>query len=210
MAGLDLPQRRKIDIDDVLIAGQHQRFLRHIAHGATTAQIEADVDLVDAQRMRRQHGLDRVGQVIIQPRRHFAHEFAETQHHAELIGLDPEESGEAPQHYSRHCDQGKAAAAKIARHQSAQPVLAAAQKFFEIGRFRAPRLWSRAPWAAALITPRHALLLGAGRRRLRGYRVAQLLLQRAVTPRFAASSSMSTRLASARSAWLYWSAGPAR
>jgi hypothetical protein len=73
----------------------------------------------------------------------------------------------------------------FAGRQSAQPLLAAAQKFFEIGRFRPPRLWSRAPLAAALITPRHALFLGAAVGR-GGYRVAQLLLQRAVTPPFAA------------------------
>ena len=162
MAGLDLPQHREIDVDDVLIACQHQRFLRHIAHGAATAKIETDVDFIHAQRMRLQHGLDRVGQVIIQPGRHLAHELAEAEHHAELIGLDAEESGKAPQHHRGHRDQGETAAAEIAGHQPAQPVLAAAQKFFEIGRFRAPRLWSRAPRAAALITPRHALLLGAG------------------------------------------------
>ena len=65
---LDLPKHREIDVDDVLVAGQHQGFLRHVAHGAAAAQIETDVDLVDAQRLRREHSLDRVGQVIIAAR----------------------------------------------------------------------------------------------------------------------------------------------
>src|SRR5204863_7181767 len=71
--------------------------------------------------------------------------------------------GRAPHHHRRHRDQADTAAAEIAGRQSAQQVLAAAQKFFEIGRFRPPRLWSRAPRAAALITPRHMLLLAVGR-----------------------------------------------
>ena len=111
---LDLPQHREIDVDDVLVAGEHQGFFRQVAHGAAAAQIETDVDLVDAQRLRRERGLDRIGQVIIQPRLRFAHEFAEAEHHAKLIGLDPEKAGKAPQHDSGHRDQGETAAAEIA------------------------------------------------------------------------------------------------
>ncbi len=29
---LDLPQHREIDVDDVLVAGEHQAFFRHVAH----------------------------------------------------------------------------------------------------------------------------------------------------------------------------------
>ena len=96
--------------------------------------------LVDAQRLRRERGLDRIGQVIIQPRLRFAHEFAEAEHHAKLIGLDPEKAGKTPQHDSGHRDQGETAAAEIAGHQPAQAVLATAQEFFEIGRLGALRL----------------------------------------------------------------------
>jgi hypothetical protein len=98
---LDLPQHRKIDIDDVLVAGQHQAFLWYGAHSTAAAQIEADVDLVDAQRLRRERGFDRIGQMIIQPGRHLADELAEAEHHAEFIWLDAEEAGKAPQHDRR-------------------------------------------------------------------------------------------------------------
>ena len=77
--------------------------------------------------------------MIIKAGLHLTHEFAEPQHHAELVGFDPEKAGEAPEHDRCERNQSDAAAAEIAGHQSAQPVLAAAQKFFDIWRFRAPR-----------------------------------------------------------------------
>jgi hypothetical protein len=112
----DLPQHREIDIDDVLVASEHQGFFQHVVLGAAAAQIETDVDLVDAQRLRRECGLDRIGQMIIQPRLHLAHELAEAEHDTELIGLDAEEPGKAPQHDRGNRDQGEAAAAEIAAH----------------------------------------------------------------------------------------------
>ena len=185
MVRLDLPQHGEIDADDVLVAGQHQGLFRYVAQGAAAAQIEADVDLVDAQRLRRERRLDRIGQMIIQPGLHLADEFAEAQHHADLVRLDAKEPGEGPQNDRRQRDQGEAAAAEIAGHQSAQPVLAAAQKFFEVGG-RSPR--SRPPRAPGWVTPRHDL--APRRRTLPGpfgatlvagdYRVAQLRLRRAV------------------------------
>ena len=149
-ARLDLPQHREIDVDDVLVAGQHQAFLRHVAHRGAAADVfdraHADIDLVDAQRRRRQRGLDRIGQVIVQARLHLADELAEPQHDAELVGLDAEEAGKAPEHDRRQRDQRDAAAAEIAGQQAAQPVLAPAQEFLEIGRLRpARRLRPRAP-----------------------------------------------------------------
>ena len=51
---LDPPEHREVDVDDVLVAGEHQALFRHVAHGGAAAQIvddaHADVDLVDAQR----------------------------------------------------------------------------------------------------------------------------------------------------------------
>ncbi len=61
--------------------------------------------LVDAQRRRRERGLDRIGQMIIQPRLDLAHELAEPQHHAKLIGLDAEEAGKTPQRNGRERNQ---------------------------------------------------------------------------------------------------------
>ena len=72
--------------------------------------------------------------MIVQSRLHLAGELAEAQHHAELIGLDAEEAGKAPEHDSDQRNQRDAAAAEIAGQKAAQPVLAPAQKFFEIGR----------------------------------------------------------------------------
>jgi hypothetical protein len=90
-----LKRHREVDIDDVLVAGQHQAFFRHIAHGAAAPrrivdQGHADRDGGDAQRLRQQHGLDWIGQMIIQAGLHRAHMLAEAQHDAELFGLDAE------------------------------------------------------------------------------------------------------------------------
>ena len=110
---------------------------RIVCRGAVVDGAHADIDLVDAQRRRRERGLDRIGQMIVQPRLHLADELAEAQHDAELVGLDAEEAGKAPQRDRHQRDQRDAAAAEIARQQAAQPVLAAAQEFFQIGRPRA-------------------------------------------------------------------------
>jgi hypothetical protein len=44
---LDLPQHGKVDIDDVLVAGQHQALFGHVPHGAAAAQ--AILDLMKAK-----------------------------------------------------------------------------------------------------------------------------------------------------------------
>src|SRR4029079_17959064 len=36
---LDAPENREIDIDDVFVAGQHQAFFRHVAHGGAATDI---------------------------------------------------------------------------------------------------------------------------------------------------------------------------
>jgi hypothetical protein len=165
-----------------LVAGQHQAFYRLVPHGAAEAHIEADVDLVDAQRLWRERGFDRIGQMIIEAGLHLAHEFAEAEHHAEFIGFDAEETGKAPQRNGGKRDQCDAAAPEITRQQAAQFVLAHAQKFLDIGWSS----WSRPPRATRLAIPRHdialrhrstlpgslAAALVAG-----GYKVAQLRLQ---------------------------------
>ena len=166
---LDFPQHREIDVDDVLVAGEHQAFLRHLAHRRAAAHVfhraHADVDFVDAQRRRSQHGLDRIGQVIVQSRLHLAGELAEAKHHAELVGLDAKEAGKAPEHHGNERNQSDTAAAEIAGQEAAQPVLASAQKLLQIGRSRpasrllrprAPRSpGPRSPGATGLVVPRH-------------------------------------------------------
>jgi hypothetical protein len=96
--------------------------------------------LVDAQCLRRDCGLDRIGQVVVEAGLHFTLELAEPQHHAELVGLDAEESGKAPQRDGGERNQRDAAAAEIARQQAAQPILAAAEKLLKVGRLRTLRL----------------------------------------------------------------------
>src|SRR5262249_45176217 len=108
--------------------------------------------------MRRERCLDRIGQMIIEPGLHLADEFAEAEYHADLVWLDAEKSREGPQDDRRQREQRNSAAAEIARQETAQHALAAAEKFLKIGRLR-----SRTPRAAGLIAQRHMLLLAAGR-----------------------------------------------
>src|SRR5260370_21118991 len=85
-----------------------------------------------------------------------AHVLAEAKHHAELIGVHPEESGKSPDGDRGENDQADPFAAEVtARQHGAQLVLAAAQKLFEIGRRWV--LAPRAPRSAALIAPRHRI-----------------------------------------------------
>ena len=167
--GLDPPQHGEIDIDDVLVAGQHQAFFRHVAHGAAAPrrivdQRHADRDGGDAQRLRQQHGLDRIGQMIVQAGLHGAHMLAEAQHDAEFFRLHAEKSGQSPDRQRADQHQRDAHAAEMAAGQKLlQPVLAAPQQVLKIGRTWPDRLRTvaprpfrtRAPRAPALILPRH-------------------------------------------------------
>ncbi len=132
-ARLDPPQHREIDIDDVLVAGEHQALLRHVAHRGAAAKVvddaHADVDLAHLQRLGRERALNRIRQMIVEARIDLANLLAETQHDATLVGLDPEETGNAPQHDRAERDQRKAAATEIAAGQhTPQLVLAAPQQ----------------------------------------------------------------------------------
>ena len=170
---LDAPQHGEVDVDDVLVAGQHQAFLRHVAHGAAAPrgivdQGHADGNGGDAQRLRQQHGLDRIRQVIVQAGLGVADIFAEAQHDAELFRLHAIEAGHAPDRDRADHDQRNAEPGEIAAGQQLlQPVLTAPQEILEIGRPWADRLRTGAPWsfrtrtprAPALILPRHETLL---------------------------------------------------
>src|SRR6202012_2372154 len=114
---------------------------------------EADVDLIDPQRLRREGGLDRIRQMVIQAGLNLANELAETEHHAEFVGLDAEKAGKAPQSHRGERDQRNATAAEIAGQQVAQFVLAAAKELLEIGRLRSLRLRPRAPRSSRPRTP---------------------------------------------------------
>ena len=71
---LDAPEHDEVDIDDVLVAGQHQAFLGHVAHAAGKAarghaRAHADLDDVLPRHLRQAHLLDRIGQAEVQARR---------------------------------------------------------------------------------------------------------------------------------------------
>src|SRR3546814_6558569 len=74
----DLPLHREVDVDDVLVARQHQALFRNIAtRGAGTlaaGALEADVDLLHRGDAGGERRLDRPGQVPVETR---------------LCGLDP-------------------------------------------------------------------------------------------------------------------------
>src|ERR1043166_2274552 len=198
---LDQPEHREVDVDDVLVAGEHQALFRHVAHcGAAPAVLDethAHVDAVDAGDLRDDDGLDRVRQVIIESRIGIPGVFAEAEHDAALVRLDLEETGDAPNHEHRKGYEHEAFAAKSAGQHGPVLVLAPPQQLLEIGgrwsaRFRAgaPRaLGSRPPGSAALIAPRHGIspqarrLIAPGNAPSRGYRRAAKCLQRAPAPR---------------------------
>src|SRR6266536_2695084 len=174
-ARLDQPEHRELDVDDVLVPGKHQALFGNVAHGAAAAVVldepHADVDLVHAQSLRGERGLDRIRYVIIEPGLHIADVFAEPQHDAELVGLDPEEAGKSPQRQHGERDQRKAAAAETpARQHGPELVLAAAQQLLEVRRSGtgglrsgAPGPLSGTPRPAVLTAPRHEWLQIAGR-----------------------------------------------
>src|SRR5260221_7797108 len=110
--------------------------------------------------------------MIVQARVHGAHVLAEAQHDALFFRLHPEEARQQPERDDQQDDQRDADAGEIAaRHHLLETVLASAQKVFQIRRpwpdwLRAVAPWSlrtRAPWATALILPRHSTLSSADR-----------------------------------------------
>src|SRR5262249_36110262 len=137
---LHLPQDREIDIDDILVAGEHQALFRYITHGGSaTADIvhhpHADIDLVHAQGFRREHRLNRIRQRIIESRLHLADFLAEAQHDTQLIGLDPEKAGKSPQREYTKKNKCEPAPAEIApREHATQSILAPTEDFLQIRR----------------------------------------------------------------------------
>ena len=166
----DLPEHDEIDVDDVLVAGQHQTLLRHVADRARSvadlgSAAHADLDAVDARHLGQLNLLDRIGPAEIQAGRELAHIFAEPEHDAELVGVNPngeaEKADESDQHDGGQRQERTAHAP--AGHRLPDAVLAAAQNLFEVGLL-AGAAGTRAPGpaaaafpaaASALIAPRH-------------------------------------------------------
>src|SRR6185312_8908370 len=136
---LDDPQHRKIDVDDILVAGQHQRFLRHLprapAPRSRLGGAVADLHPVLPGHAGRLDALDRRRQMIIEPGLGRAIVGAEAEHDADLVGQYPVEPADQPQHDDRDDrDRHTGAGTEPAREHAPEAVLAAPQKLFEIGR----------------------------------------------------------------------------
>src|SRR5262249_10936332 len=102
---LDLPEHHKVYVDDILVAGQHQAFLRHIADRARSVPAirsrgaaHANLDAIDASDLRQFDLLDWIGPAEVEAWWQLAHKFAESEHNAELLGVHPHgEAEEADQ-----------------------------------------------------------------------------------------------------------------
>src|SRR6185295_3645954 len=175
---LDAPEDDEVDIDDVLIAGQNQAFLRYVANAtakAARAAARAHADLDDAllRHLGQAHLFDRIGKPEVQPRRLRPRRLTEEHNDAEFIGVDAKRKGIKGQYRCRHHGDQKHQRSRQARatgHHLLQLVLATLQDFFEVGlmmgtpargaltpRSAAPA--SSAAPTATLVAPRHRACL---------------------------------------------------
>ena len=97
---LDHPEDGKVDVDDVFVAGQHQRFFRHLAR-CCAARVGprlavADLGPVDAGHARPQHRLDRGRQVVVEAGLGRPVVGAEAQHDPDLVGQHAVEAARQP------------------------------------------------------------------------------------------------------------------
>ena len=140
---LDEPEDGKVDIDDVLVAGQHQRLFRHLParpRRPALARAKADLGAIDAGDARPLHALDRRRPVIIEAGLGHAVVGAEAQHDTDLVGQHPVDAARQPQNNNRRDDDGEAGPhAGAPREGAPEPVLAAPQQFLEIRRLRSAR-----------------------------------------------------------------------
>src|SRR4029079_13312160 len=137
---LDLPEHDEINIDDILIAGDHQALFGHVADRARgVADVgraaHTDLNAIDARHLGQLDLLDRIGPAEVQTGRKLADILAKSKHDAELVGIDANGEAEKADRRDQHrADQQREwAAHAAARHGLTQPVLAAAQDLFEVG-----------------------------------------------------------------------------
>ena len=72
---VDLPNHDEVDVDDILVACEHQALLGHIPRRqpATLSGTHADLDSVGARHLRQQNLLDRIWQANMQAGWELAH-----------------------------------------------------------------------------------------------------------------------------------------
>src|SRR5690625_4020659 len=139
LAGIgNLPEDREVDIDDVLVAGQHQAFFGHVTSrrtGACGRAAIADFDRVDGLDRRRDDRFDRIGQMPVEAGFGRLNPLAEAENDALFIRLHPIETGQHPEDEDRRDrHQNAATTAKAARYGTLQALLAATYHFLQIGR----------------------------------------------------------------------------
>src|SRR5208337_199771 len=182
---IDLPVHSEVDVDNVLVAGQHLAFLGNVRDRARAAVADFGDLLIPDGNL--DHRADRPGPVGVEAGGRLAGVPAEHEIDADLVGLNGVEGApDEPDQDRRQNDEQDGAAAKAASSRSsafraagtelAQSLLHAADDLFEVPRRRtrgplppwsAPR---RAPWSAALIVPGHQILSLAAVRRNGLYR----------------------------------------
>jgi len=98
---VDLVLYDEPDTDDVLVTGEHQRFLGDrfiLGRRARTDGAEADLGAENLGHLRRVYPLKGRGQVVVGAGSGGAHHLAETAHHTLLIGTDDVDPGGQPEH----------------------------------------------------------------------------------------------------------------
>ena len=111
--GVDAPLHVEVDVDDVLVAGQHHALLEHVAPAPprAAAGAVADLDRVDGADVRLDHLADRVGQVVAQALAGLADVAAEDRVDADLARRDRVEARGEPEQHGAERQRGEALAA---------------------------------------------------------------------------------------------------
>ena len=150
---LDDPEHRELNLDDVLVAGQHQAFFGNAAgadSGGSSRGAEADIFAVDPRDFRRQHPFKWRRCLKVKTGRCGPHELAEAEDHALLVGLDPVHHGKSPENQGKDQQyEDTPTGAEATGDEPAQLVLTPAHEFFEVGGFAAGPARTPGPLTAA-------------------------------------------------------------
>src|SRR5712671_590640 len=159
---LDDPENGEVDVDDILVTGEHQRFFGHLAGprpaGYRTLGVAvADLGPVDTGHARRQHLLDRARKMVIEAGLGRPVVGAKAQHDPDFVGQHAVDPARQPYDEDRDRDDGDPGpGTKAARQHAPEPVLTAPQKLLEVGGLRAAPATARPPATAAIAAPRAA------------------------------------------------------
>jgi hypothetical protein len=144
----DAPKHDEVNIDDVLIAAQHQALLADIADGSADAaragaRAHADFNDVLLRYLGQAYFINRIGHAKVQAGGLLAGDFAEAHHDAQLIGVHTKAEGIIANNGCKdgsHKESDRAGQAGSARHRLSKLVSAAPEEVFDFrprGRFGA-------------------------------------------------------------------------